>query len=212
MLSFIANEDGIGRLHLMNTVTRSEVRLPAFPVGLVAGGQFHKLLPEIAVGMISAKVPGDVYSFNWKTGQLTRWTSSEAGGLNTTRFPETELIHYPTFDSVDGKPRMIPAFVVKPLGKFKAPYPVIIDIHGGPEGQARPGLNSSYLMNELGIARILPNVRGSSGYGKTYLKLDNADKREDSVKGIGAPLDWIARQPDLDAKRVAVMGGSYGGI
>jgi dipeptidyl aminopeptidase/acylaminoacyl peptidase len=113
---------------------------------------------------------------------------------------------------VEGKPRMIPAFITKPSAdRFKAPYPVIIDIHGGPEGQSRPGLNASYFVNEMGIAEIRPNVRGSAGYGKTYLKLDNAEKREESVRDIGALLDWIAKQPDLDAKRVAVMGGSYGG-
>jgi dipeptidyl aminopeptidase/acylaminoacyl peptidase len=87
----------------------------------------------------------------------------------------------------------------------------MINIHGGPEGQFRPGLNASFLVNELGIATIYPNVRGSSGYGKSYLKLDNAMLREDSVRDIGALLDWIATQPELDAKRVAVIGGSYGG-
>jgi len=106
---------------------------------------------------------------------------------------------------------MIPAFVTKPGPRFKAPYPVLISIHGGPEGQARPGLNASYSLNELGIALIQPNVRGSVGYGKTYVKLDNAALREDSVKDIGALLDWIRTQPDLDASRVCVTGGSYGG-
>jgi dipeptidyl aminopeptidase/acylaminoacyl peptidase len=101
--------------------------------------------------------------------------------------------------------------VTKPGPRFKPPYPVLISIHGGPEGQARPFLSASYVTNEMGVASVQPNVRGSSGYGKTYLKLDNAMLREDSVKDIGALLDWIAQQPDLDAKRVAVTGGSYGG-
>jgi dipeptidyl aminopeptidase/acylaminoacyl peptidase len=156
--------------------------------------------------MVTAKSPADVYSYNWETGTVTRWTFSEAGGLNAGAFPETQLVHFPSFDG-----RQIPAFLTRPPAKFKAPYPVIINIHGGPEGQARPGLNASFTLNELGIATVYPNVRGSSGYGKSYLKLDNAEKREDSVKDIGALLDWIAKQPDLDAKRVAVMGGSYGG-
>jgi len=152
-----------------------------------------------------------VYSYNLESGKLARWTYSEAGGLNTSGFPETRLIHYPAFDQVNGKPRMIPAFIARPPARFKPPYPVLINIHGGPEGQARPGLNASYTLNEMGIATIWPNVRGSSGYGKTYLTLDNAYLREDSVKDIGALLDWIATQPDLEGKRVAVSGGSYGG-
>jgi dipeptidyl aminopeptidase/acylaminoacyl peptidase len=144
-------------------------------------------------------------------GNLVRWTYSEVGGLDTTAFREPELISYPTFDEVDGKPREIPVWVYKPAGE--GPYPVVVSIHGGPEGQSRPWFVSTYQMwlARLGVAVVVPNVRGSSGYGKTYLGLDNGFKREDSVKDIGALLDWIALQPDLDADRVAVFGGSYGG-
>jgi dipeptidyl aminopeptidase/acylaminoacyl peptidase len=124
------------------------------------------------------------------------------------------LVRFPTFDRVDGKPRTIPAFYYRPA---KAPasgkLPVVIQIHGGPEGQAQPGFSptTQYLVNELGVAVLVPNVRGSSGYGKSYLLLDNGDKREDSVKDIGALLDWIGKQPELDADRIGVYGGSYGG-
>jgi dipeptidyl aminopeptidase/acylaminoacyl peptidase len=124
------------------------------------------------------------------------------------------LVRFPTFDQVDGKPRTIPAFLYMPA-KLPASgkVPVIISIHGGPESQAQPGFNptTQFMVNELGVAVLAPNVRGSSGYGKTYLTLDNAEKREDSVKDIGALLDWIATQPGLDASRVGVTGGSYGG-
>jgi dipeptidyl aminopeptidase/acylaminoacyl peptidase len=123
------------------------------------------------------------------------------------------VIQYPTFDKVEGKTRMIPAFYYRPTKKSNKPYPVVIDIHGGPEGQYKPRFQgvANYLINELGIALIAPNVRGSSGYGKSYLLLDNAEKREDSVKDIGALLDWIATRPELDKNRIAVFGGSYGG-
>jgi dipeptidyl aminopeptidase/acylaminoacyl peptidase len=89
----------------------------------------------------------------------------------------------------------------------------MINIHGGPEGQSRPGYVGSlnYFLNEMGIGIIFPNVRGSSGYGKTFLTLDNGMKREESVKDIGSLLDWIGKQPDLDPERVMVTGGSYGG-
>jgi dipeptidyl aminopeptidase/acylaminoacyl peptidase len=147
-----------------------------------------------------------------RSGKLQRWTYSEVGGLNTDNFIEPELISYPTFDEVDGAPRKIPAFVYRPQGS-EQPVPVIISIHGGPESQYRPRFSSTYQLwlNKLGAAVIAPNVRGSSGYGREYVSLDNGFKREDSVKDIGALLDWIATQPDLDEERVFVFGGSYGG-
>jgi len=121
------------------------------------------------------------------------------------------LVEFPTFDEVDGAPRMIPAWIYKPRGS--GPFPVVVSIHGGPESQARPFFSSTYQLwlAKLGVAVLVPNVRGSSGYGKTYVKLDNGFKREDSVRDIGALLDWIETQPDLDQDRVAVFGGSYGG-
>ena len=144
-------------------------------------------------------------------GKLERWTFSEVGGLDTSTFREPELIEFPTFDQVDGRQRMIPAWLYKPAGP--GPHPVVVSIHGGPEGQARPFFSSTYQLwlEKLGVAVLVPNVRGSAGYGKTYVKLDNSFKREDSVKDIGALLDWIETQPDLDQDRVAVFGGSYGG-
>ena len=113
--------------------------------------------------------------------------------------------------SFDGK--TISGFLYRPAQKFTGKRPVIIDIHGGPESQFRPVFlgRQNYYLNELGAAILFPNVRGSSGYGKSFLKLDNGFLREDSVKDIGALLDWIATQPDLDASRVMVTGGSYGG-
>jgi dipeptidyl aminopeptidase/acylaminoacyl peptidase len=116
------------------------------------------------------------------------------------------LVRWPTFDG-----RQISGFLYQPPAKFTGKRPVIISIHGGPE--YRPGFlgRSNYFINELGVAMIMPNVRGSSGYGKSFLKLDNGMLREDSVKDIGALLDWIKTQPGLDADRVMVTGGSYGG-
>ena len=144
--------------------------------------------------------------------QLTRWTTSETGGFNPATFPEPSLIQYPTFDQVNGKPRMIPAFVYRPkdaTGKT----PVLLNIHGGPERQSYPNFNplNALLYNELGITIVVPNVCALTGYGKTCVALDNGPKREDAVKDIGALLDWIATQPNLDASRVAVFGSSYGG-
>ncbi|MEE8425605.1 MAG: alpha/beta fold hydrolase, partial [Elusimicrobiota bacterium] len=140
-----------------------------------------------------------------------RWTRSEVGGLNTSGFVAPKLIHYPTFDKFSATARRIPAFLYLPEGP--GPFPVVVKIHGGPESQYRPWFSSQiqYWVNELEIAVLAPNVRGSSGYGKSYLTLDNGFKREDSVKDIGALLNWIFGRPELDASRVGVYGGSYGG-
>ncbi|MDO8757434.1 MAG: alpha/beta fold hydrolase, partial [Elusimicrobiota bacterium] len=155
--------------------------------------------------------PGDIFSVDWDKRAPVRWTESETGGLPASTFVEPELIRFPTFDSVDEATRTIPAFYYRPRGP--GPFPVVVSIHGGPEGQERPWFNPTYQywLNELGIAVLAPNVRGSDGYGKSYLLLDNGFKREDSVKDIGALLDWAAARPELDASRIGVSGASYGG-
>ncbi len=149
-----------------------------------------------------------MYSLDVKTGKVERWTFSETGGLNTENFSDAELVKWKSFDG-----REISGFLYLPPARFTGPRPVIINIHGGPEAQARPGFlgRSNYFLNEMGVAILYPNVRGSSGYGKTFLALDNGFKREDTYKDIGALLDWIGTQPRLDAGRMMVTGGSYGG-
>ena len=210
-LAFTVNEDGMAKLYLLDPKTMKYEKVPGLPVGQVYGLSFHPDGKKLALVLNTPQSSGDVYVMSLSDYSLERWTYSEAGGLNTSNFVIPELIHYPTFDEVNGKPRMIPAFIYKPKGK--GPHPVLIDIHGGPESQAIPYFNpiNQYYVNEMGIAIIEPNVRGSAGYGKSYLQLDNVFNRENSVKDIGKLLDWIAEQPDLDSKSVAVTGGSYGG-
>ncbi|MGQ0826852.1 MAG: alpha/beta fold hydrolase [Bacteroidota bacterium] len=209
---FSANEDGLSKLYLLDASTKKFQPLKDLPVGVISGIHFNPKNNEIGMTINTPQSPGDIYSYDLNASKLIRWTYSEVGGLNSSAFTVPTLIGFETFDKVNGRPRKIPAFYFKPknaTGKL----PVIINIHGGPEAQFLPNFNSfvSYLTNELGVAVIAPNVRGSSGYGKTYLKLDNDFQREESVKDIGALLDWIAKQPELDASRVAVYGGSYGG-
>lgn len=165
--------------------------------------------------MSSYDTPGDVFVLDLDNGNQSfeRWTMSETGGLDTKKFVEPELIDYPTFDKVSGEFRKIPAFQYMPKGENPA-VPVLLYIHGGPEGQSLPNFSSliQFFVNELGIAVLVPNVRGSTGYGKTFLKLDNAELRENSVKDIGSLLDWIQTQNNyLNPEKVAVYGGSYGG-
>ena len=209
--AFAVNADGIDQLYLMDTADFSYKQVDSIPVGLIGGLSFSPDDSQLALTLNTAQTPSDTYMLALdkkpkQHGALTRWTYSEVGGLDTDRFTLPELVRFESFDQ-----REIPAFVYKP--ESEGPHPVIISIHGGPESQFRPAFRSTYQLwiDKLGAAVIAPNVRGSSGYGKEYINLDNGFKREDSVKDIGALLEWIKTQPDLDENRVAVIGGSYGG-
>jgi dipeptidyl aminopeptidase/acylaminoacyl peptidase len=214
--AFTVNENGFSRLYLLDPATQEYRAVEGLPTGLVGSLEFSPDGTKLGMTLNTPQTPSDSFTLALGEGaldygELSRWTFSEVGRLDTASFAVPELISYPTFDSGKGGPDSIPAWVYRPDGA--GPHPVIIVIHGGPEGQARPSFASTYQMwiDKLGAAVIRPNVRGSDGYGKHYLSLDNGFKREDSVKDIGALLDWIATQPDLDQDRVAVFGGSYGG-
>jgi dipeptidyl aminopeptidase/acylaminoacyl peptidase len=216
LLAVEVNEGGFSRLRILDLKTKRFRPDPKIPKGLIGASRFSPDGRSIAFTFESGKSPGDTFVLELASDKLTRWTESEVGGLDPTKFHEPTLVQYRTFDSVvgpDGKTaaRMIPAFLTVPDGP--GPHPVLVNIHGGPEAQWRPWFAPffEFLVSELGIAVISPNVRGSTGYGRAYTLLDNGDKRESSVKDIGALLDWIATQPNLDKKRVAVFGGSYGG-
>jgi dipeptidyl aminopeptidase/acylaminoacyl peptidase len=210
-LAFLTNEGGTSRLTLLDTATRARTRPGGIPEGIVSRLRFSPEGTRLAFTLESATIPGDAYVLDLKYNAVTRWTESEVGGLDASGFIAPQTIEYPTFDQVNDAPRRVPALLYQP--RSAGPHPVLVIIHGGPEGQSRPGFSATtqYDLRELGIAVLLPNVRGSTGYGKTYTTLDNGPKREDSVKDIGALLDWIATRKDLDASRVAVFGGSYGG-
>lgn len=214
-LAFTVNEGGIERMYLQDLDNDERQRLDVIPVGQVGDFGFDDASEQLAITLSPADDATDVHVYDIDSGKLVRWTRSEVGGLDPDAFQTAELVHYPTFDTVDGKPRQIPAFVYKPEGKPRGgdAHPVVVYIHGGPESQYEPSFSSTFqfLINELGVAIVAPNVRGSDGYGKSYLQLDNGYLREDSVKDIGALLDWLETREDLDADRVIVYGGSYGG-
>ncbi len=203
---FTVNEGGLGAIRLLDLDTGVIRQGPKLPVGIASGVTFSPDGKDVGFTFNSATSPSDAWSFNVETLDLTRWTAAETGGLNAGNFIEPELFTYPNKDGHD-----IPAFIYRPEGR--GPFPVVVSIHGGPEGQARPGFSSTYQYwaSELGVAVVVPNVRGSSGYGKTYVALDNGLNRKKSVEDIGALLDWIDAQRNLDDDRVLVFGGSYGG-
>jgi dipeptidyl aminopeptidase/acylaminoacyl peptidase len=207
-IAFVTNEGGISRLYLLDTRTRRRRPVSGLASGVLGGLVWQRGSGRLGFTFADTRSAGDAYSLDPATGKVTRWTTSETGGLDTKALPEPALIRWPSFDG-----REISGFYYHPPARFAGKRPVLINIHGGPEGQARPGFQGrgSYFLNEQGVAIIEPNVRGSTGYGKSFVKLDNGFKREDTVKDIGALLDWIGRQPELDGSRIMVTGGSYGG-
>ena len=210
-LAFVVNEDGLDQLYFADQRGENRKRVADIPRGRIGGLRFARGGGVVGLTFNTHASSSDVHLLTYPEGQRTQWTMSEVGGLDTERFVEPELIHYPTFDEVDGERRMIPAFYYR--APQPGPRPVVIYAHGGPESQFRPGFISTfqYWALELGISVIAPNVRGSTGYGRDFHLLDNGYQREDSVKDIGALLDWIEKQDELDSERVGIYGGSYGG-
>lgn len=201
------NAAGVSKAYLYDIASTRLSPLP-LPDGVIGGPRWHRKLPVLAFTLSNARSPSDVWSYDVPARKVTRWTESELGGMNPGQLQLQQLVEWPTFDG-----RSISGFYTRPPARFQGPRPVWIEIHGGPEGQARPGFLGrwNYLVNELGVAFLQPNVRGSTGFGKSFVALDNGPNREDSVRDIGALLDWIATRPELDASRVMVSGGSYGG-
>lgn len=235
-LAYTVNNDGFSELYirsietggkpLISTIakTADQINLPA--QGVIGGTAFSKDGSKLAFSFSSATQNGDVWLYDIKSKKLTQVTQSDRAGIDPKTFVTPELIKFKTFDGRD-----IPAWYYVPSsfkggiggiaeklpdGTIKGTFPgglaVIVSIHGGPEGQSRPGFNPlfQYYLSR-GYAVLDPNVRGSTGYGKTYTHLDDVEKREDSVKDIAAAHEWLTTKGGADAKRIAVMGGSYGG-
>ena len=208
-IAYVTNEAGVAKLKLLDPKTNKTRDVAGLPAGIIGG---LEIAPwgEIGLTFTSARSAADAYSVNPKTLKVTRWTESETGGLDVTKNSEPELVKIKSFDGLE-----VSGFLYRPdAAKFPGKRPLIMSVHGGPEGQSRPGFmgRNNYLLNEEGVALFYPNVRGSTGYGKSFVSLDNGPfKREDSVKDMGGFLDALATDPALDASRFGLTGGSYGG-
>jgi dipeptidyl aminopeptidase/acylaminoacyl peptidase len=207
-IAVTSNEDGKMTLHLLDAVSGREKPLPGFPPGYVIDLRWHRNSRDLGFSLDSARSSDDAYSLDTKTGKVERWTFSELGGLHTEGFVEPRVIHWKSFDD-----QTISGILYNPPARFTGKRPVIIDIHGGPEDQFQPYFlgQQNYYLNELGVVLLFPNIRGSTGFGKTFASLDNGLLRENAYKDVGSLLDWITTQPGLDASRVMVTGASYGG-
>jgi dipeptidyl aminopeptidase/acylaminoacyl peptidase len=208
-LAFVSNENGLSVIHwLSTTMKQSIVAPPDIPRGVIGAIRWDKNGRDLGFTVTNARGPGDAYSLDVATGKIERWTNSESA-VKTDAFPEAVLVKWKSFDGQE-----ISGFLYRPSAeKFSGKRPVLVVIHGGPEGQSQPIFlgRGNYYLNELGIALIYPNVRGSTGYGKTFSLLDNGFQRADTYQDINSLFDWIGTQADLDAGRICVTGGSYGG-
>lgn len=208
-VAVVVNEAGASVLRVLDARSGRLVQQARLPLGVISGPRWQADGRTVGFTFSAARSPGDVYSLDVKSGRVDRWTESETGGLDVRRFAEPELRQGPGFDA-----RTVSAFLYRPdPARFPGRRPVLVSLHGGPESQSRPGFQArnNYFLNELGVALLVPNIRGSSGYGKTFLTLDNGRLREDALKDVGTMLDWIQADAALDPGRVLVMGGSYGG-
>ncbi len=208
-IAFVTNEAGISRVRLLDPRTGSVRIVEQLPQGIVGGVD---IAPWGTLGLTlsSATNPADAFTVDPNSLNVTRWTQSETGGLDPADNVEPVLVETQSFDG-----ERVSGFLYRPdPRKFPGDRPLIVSIHGGPESQFRPGFRgrSNYYLNELGIALFYPNVRGSTGYGKRFVSLDNGPfRREDSVKDIGALMDAVLKDPAIDGDRIGITGGSYGG-
>lgn len=207
-LAFLVNEAGVSRLRLLDTASDREIKAPDLPDSWIERLYWRADGKELGFTSLSARSPGDVFSLDILSGRFDQWTFSETGGIDPENFVEPRLIRWEGVDK-----RTISGLYYAPPSSFRGPRPVIIYLHGGPERQARLKFNGpmNYFIDRHGIALIEPNVRGSSGFGKTFLQLDDGFQRVNAYRDLDGLFDWIAKNPDLDAERVMVTGFSYGG-
>lgn len=208
-VAYAINEAGASRLRVLDVASGRARTVDGLPAGVIG---HVEVAPwgAIGIGFTSARSAADAYSVDPETLAVTRWTKSETGGLDAARNIEPELVKVKSFDGLE-----MSGFLYRPdPAKFPGKRPLIMHVHGGPESQWRPEFlgSTNYLINELGVAYFYPNVRGSTGYGKRFVGLDNGPfKREDSVRDMGVFLDALAKDKGLDAARFGLTGRSYGG-
>ncbi|MFU8803348.1 MAG: S9 family peptidase [Bradymonadaceae bacterium] len=205
-LAIGTNENGYSRLELRDLVSDTEHVVESLEGSILGALEFAPDSAKLIVTVSRPNDSTDIWTVAAATGETTRWTRSSLAGIRRDAMVEPELVHFESFDGLE-----VPAFYYKPAGP--GPFPVVIEIHGGPEAQRRPVFMSSlqYFV-QSGFAVLSPNVRGSRGYGQAYMALDDVEKRMDSVRDIEAAHGWLIEHGQADPNKIALLGGSYGGF
>jgi dipeptidyl aminopeptidase/acylaminoacyl peptidase len=211
-LAYVTDEGGVDKLNLIDLRAHQDLVAPSLPArGIVDSLSFDAAGKRLLFGLTAANQPRDAYVLDLAGNRLEPWTASEAGPLDRTKFVVPRLTQFPTFDRADGKPRVLPVYIYEPA--TPGPHPVLIVLHDGPDARFRPTFDPwiEYVVNELGFAVLAPNVRGSTGYGKSFSALARGTLREDAIKDVGALLVWLALDNRFDKTHVVVSGAGYGG-
>jgi dipeptidyl aminopeptidase/acylaminoacyl peptidase len=204
-LTLIRNRDGYGVLSIRDLETGEETSAPDLPPGVAMELSWSPDSTKLAFTFTAPAYNPNIWIWDVVAGHCRQITHVSMGGIPRDVFRSPELVSFPTFDG-----RTVPAFLYLP--ETEKP-PVVVSVHGGPEGQSRPMFNpvTQYFVHR-GYAVFVPNVRGSTGYGREYTHLDDVEKRMDSVADLEAGAAWLREYPRVDGERLAVMGGSYGGF
>ena len=226
-VAYTVNDNGSSRLMLIDQQRKLDLTVAALPSGVISTLKFDPSGQRLALTIATARSPRDVYVLEPETQALTRWTQSELGLLDPASFVAPQALHFPTWDRVDGQRRELTALVYRPsIGAAgippaapgsearvdAGPRPVLLLLCGGGGGQCRPGFEPflQYLIHQLGVVIVAPNVRGSTGFGRALAEAGQGALRDDALRDIGSLLVWIDLQRDLDRNRVAVLGEGYG--
>ncbi len=211
-LAYVSKEGGNGRLNLVDLRAHQDLNPPHLPgVDVIRAIAFDADSKRLAVGVATPTAPRDAYVLDIESNRLEAWTHSEAGAVDSASFVGARADRFPTFDRDGSHARELPLYAFEPMSA--GPHPVLIWLHGGVDSEFRPSFDPwiQFVVKELGFTVLAPNLRGSSGLGKTIAALADGRSREDAVKDIGALLVWIGLQGSLDAKRVVIGGVGYGG-
>jgi dienelactone hydrolase len=218
-VAYTINDNGASRLMLIDQQRKLDLTVPALPAGIISSLSFDPSGTQLALTIESVRSPADVYVLEPQSQALTRWTQSEVGLLDPGAFVVPQVLHFPTWDRIEGRPRELSALLYRPGGGqtpagqgASAPRPVLLLLCGGGGAQCRPGFDPflQWLVGELGVVVVAPNVRGSAGFGRAYAQAGEGALREDAVRDVGSLLVWIDLQRDLDRNRVVLLGEGYG--
>jgi dipeptidyl aminopeptidase/acylaminoacyl peptidase len=216
LADFEIEDSGVKVALLWNVAGRSEIEIrdlktfqtlarPKLPAEIAGGLAFSRDGRLLAMTLSGAATPADVWVLDLSTGRLRQVTHSAHAGVDLRKLVRPELLRFPAHDGLE-----LSGWLYRPAGA--PPYPMVLSFHGGPEGQERPGFNSTYqALLANGIAVFAPNVRGSSGFGKTFVNLDNGALRKNGVKDIESCVEAVVKAGAADPGRLGIMGGSYGG-